>query len=1522
MGNHTHPIHATGRSLPFAPRLAGLALLCLISLFILGPVPSAHGVGLPYNENFNYPKNSGLPSEWLIQDQDNTEESYHNIRKKNHPPKNDLRIVSGGDDPLKHYYTVYLDEITGNFAATIQITGLDNTTSSTKAGLIVQNNLGTDANNKAHIQVAVNRTSGYMMLFDDNGDGTADQSFTREATVAPPNVWLKLIRSDNTFTGFYSTDGTTWETLGTVASTMAESDLNVGLFGYSGQKSWWLWNRKSTSYFDNFTLTDDAATYVYYQDSDGDTYGDSSTSIVTSTDTAPSGYVDDNTDCDDTDATIHPGATELCDGKDNNCDGDTDEGLSTITYYWDGDGDGYGTITNTRQGCTSTGVDNWVTQGGDCNDNNYLINPGAADICGNNINEDCAGGDAVCFSDTICETISDIPLSVTIGGSPAIIMFILDDSGSMEWSVMCAEDEGRFNGLDEYTDNYSRPRWKSQYHGYNRIYYNPGTTYEPWPDSQSYTFTDADFASVAKHPMGFPSEALKNENHGSSTISLTREFDTIDGKTITFGHYYVTSTVDSQPYLIDLGSDSSGPAYYRVTQSRGDSEDHYRTVDSLASITPAEAAQKKVAIGSTFAIAKTNFANWFTYHRTRETATKAALALALQDLSGIKVGIHTLNHSVIRPATPINSETDVKAFLDHVYDVDRDGPTPMKLALEAVGQYFDATDGGLHGGIGDGTSPFSLSTDGGNCQQAFAILMTDGYGNGGAPRNEVGNADGDNNSDWDGTGTDGENATSSEFYGKDSKRLPDIAMYYYERDLVTTLDNEVPVQDPDYEATHQRMVTYTVAFGVQGENDPADYPDCPPSHPDNPLNCPTWPSGGTNEVKVDELWHAAVNGRGKYINTGSPQELSDAINTVLNDITRRTGTAASVAVSSEKLDTGLVIYQGYFDSGDWSGNLEAYNVDSDGVVDLTPEWSAKTQLDAVGWGDRIIFTKNDSTGDTTPFRTRSSLSAAQGGYLTQDQLDYIRGDNSNEIEFSGPFRNRTSKLGDITHSSPILHKGHVYVGANDGMFHAFDADNGNEVFAYVPTFVYPNLAEYSSPNYVHKFYADGTATAKTVGSSDWVVSGLRKGGRGLFGINVTSFETLAEGTPPAIWEYPTQAVPDDDMGYTYGEVTIAEGNDSSAGGQLIFAANGYDSPNGRAVLLILRVDPASGQQRLFKKIDTGVGSSTPGNCNGLSDPLVVDINDDGKADSVYAGDLLGNLWKFDVSSTSRTDWDVAYKTSDVSKPLFSAKNSTGQIQPITSKPSAMFHCDATHKGIIVVFGTGRMLSETDLDNTNTQTIYGIWDWQKEWDLNNGSSDAMAYHMGTFNTPSGTPALRTLSNIDGNSLFPANVNLTLLQQTEESSSDAWRYTSNNAIDWFSPATYLGLAAGASYTGGTHIGWYLDLPDEKERVITKTQIRDSKAYVVSIIPEPAPCASGGTTVGSILSACNGGQLDDPQWDTDGQNGVTSEDDNPSGKKFGDDIYYAPAIIEDKLFFTKDRVEDTTDEVRGLFYWRIRD
>lgn len=130
---------------------------------------------------------------------------------------------------------------------------------------------------------------------------------------------------------------------------------------------------------------------TYYADADGDGYGNPAVTVTACT--PPPGYVTDNTDCDDTNSAIHPGAPEICDGLDNNCNGLIDEGVLN-TYYADADGDGYGDPASSVQACSPP--PGYVSNNTDCDDTNSAIHPGAVEICGNGIDEDCDGIDPVC----------------------------------------------------------------------------------------------------------------------------------------------------------------------------------------------------------------------------------------------------------------------------------------------------------------------------------------------------------------------------------------------------------------------------------------------------------------------------------------------------------------------------------------------------------------------------------------------------------------------------------------------------------------------------------------------------------------------------------------------------------------------------------------------------------------------------------------------------------------------------------------------------------------------------------------------------------------------------------------------------------------------------------------------------------------------------------------------------------------------------------------------------------------------
>ncbi len=1066
---------------------------------------------------------------------------------------------------------------------------------------------------------------------------------------------------------------------------------------------------------------------------------------------------------------------------------------------------------------------------------------------------------ASAVADENCMEIADIPLVTQIESAPPLVMILLDDSSSMNWDILCPESHGKFDGQHKVSK--VTTKWKSQWAGYNRIYYSPDIDYEPWA-----TMSDAD----KDYPL--------TEPNGTTTQNLDSQFDSIDSVSIPYAHFYSWSDSENEPYLITL----SGTArYYRVTPDSV--TDVHATVSDLSYV-----SSPPSDIVVDYNEHRQNFANWYSYYRTRELVAKASLGKVISSVSEIKLGLHSINGSVTETVQPIkiSGEEDKSGYiLEKLYASDTGHSTPLRLGLEDVGQYFDADDNDT-GNIG--ASPFASESDGGTCQQAFVIVMTDGYYNGSTP--SVGNADGDNSSTFDG-------APYGDTY---SNSLADVAMKYYEEDLSSSLADSVPTNAAD-SATHQHMVTYTISFGLTGtltydENCPGDT-----------TACPTWtdPTGG-NDEKIDQLWHAAVNGRGDFLTANDTTELTTALDILLTDIQNRSRTGASVTLSTQKIESTTAIYQTFFDSSTWAGDVQAWSLADTSVMN----WSAKTQLNSVNATDRKILTFNGSTG--VPFR-HATLSGTQQLSITADEVDYLRGNSSKEVDTgNGSFRNRDGKLGDIVNSSPVLFNDMIYVGANDGMLHCFDAATGNEMFAYVPGLVYGNLKNYTDQDYTHNYFVDNTPYTATTGSTSLLIGSLGKGGKGVFGIDISTVSAISETAIPDIWEYPS-AVGDDDMGYSFSSVSMLESNSGTLTTPLIVMGNGYNSNNGHAVLYLLNPDGT-----LFQKIDTESGGTTPELCNGLSSPAPVDIDFDGKVDYVYAGDLLGNLWKFDLTDQTPSNWDVAYNDGSSKMPLFQAKSPDGTVQPITGKPDVMFHCDGSKKGCVVIFGTGSYLSLEDSTSTDIQSIYGIWDWDEEW-MEAGTTSPEKYAMGYF-APFDNDT-RPLSNIDGNPLFPSDLKLTLLQQLQVSLDDDYRDTTSFDISWFSPTAWKNTGPDDTYSAGSHLGWYFDLPTTGERVIADVQINDGRAIVVSITPSQSICSAGGSSIVHVLDACSGAQLDDPQFDTDDDGDVDDDDDNSSGKVL-DNIYYAPVIIEDQMVFDKDVIVETEAEKTGMFYWKLID
>jgi len=691
-------------------------------------------------------------------------------------------------------------------------------------------------------------------------------------------------------------------------------------------------------------------------------------------------------------------------------------------------------------------------------------------------------------------------------------------------------------------------------------------------------------------------------------------------------------------------------------------------------------------------------------------------------------------------------------------------------------------------------------------------------------------------------------------------------MYYYENDLSTGLDDDLPTSASDT-ASHQHMVTYTIGFGISGSLNPDDY-----NLESGPY--PTWPNltDGSNDDKdrIDDLWHAAVNGRGEFLSALDAKGLANALLSIKLTIEARTGSAAPVSVNGvelyENLETGLFMFQSTYNTNGWTGDVNAYRVVSTtGEIVETPEWSAAEKLDTMLLSNRKIATYDPDSEIGIPFQY-GSLTDTQETQLNSEStiVDFLRGDRSLEQQNGGTFRNRFSILGDIVHSSPVFENGVLYTGANDGMLHAFRETDGSEIFAYVPNLVFENLYKLADPTYHdnHIFYVDLSPVIQTgvefsPGSmKTLLVGGLGGGGEGYYALDITGIdESTNFGTDSAVadrvlWELEN----DDDLGFTYARPSIVDSNDDTlnAGGTgwIVITGNGYNSVDGHAVLLIL--DPTNGQE--LKRIDTGVGA-----CNGLSTPVVIDVNYDYKADYVYAGDLEGNLWKFDLTSANHNDWTVAYKDGGGNpQPLFQAPD-----QPITTKPDVMRH--PQRHGYMVVFGTGKYLEVSDFDDTSLNTIYGIWDYGDDSD---DSEYLGAFNRGASDTLSNQPAYVTLLEQE---YVPSPVSdpnnpyfWTVTVGTEEV---VVRILTRNDPNWETLEDDFGQLPNPGTLpephNTVHAGWYFDLPVTGERVVSDVLIRDGNAIVISFMP-PESCSTGGYSIVHEMDASTGGRLLIPQFD----------------------------------------------------------
>ncbi len=459
------------------------------------------------------------------------------------------------------------------------------------------------------------------------------------------------------------------------------------------------------------------------------------------------------------------------------------------------------------------------------------------------------------------------------------------------------------------------------------------------------------------------------------------------------------------------------------------------------------------------------------------------------------------------------------------------------------------------------------------------------------------------------------------------------------------------------------------------------------------------------------------------------------------------GWVAPLEVSNKVIREETKIYRPWFVNGSWMGDLIEYDVGSDdsngsdialsttislagGVPSQECESSNGTG-DTCNWSAHLRFKANEESeddywkdrniiflGDNNVQRFFSSNNIPSSYNLSGDVVDYVRGNRSQEKqgENGGTFRARASLLGDIQHSNPVYVGGpaekykdatyktfktdnefrasQIIVGANDGMLHIFDADTGDENYAYVPSMVIGNLEKLTKDPYEHTYFVDGGLVVRDayLDGKGWrtvLVGGLGAGGKGIYALDVTcpnydqtQGDNCTGDNKKILWEFTGNG--NAHLGYTYGRPTIAKLNDGKF--YAVFG-NGYKSNSGKASLYI--VELSSGD--VTKSIEVGTGQDN--SANGLSAPALVDENSDGMVDFAYAGDLKGNLWKFDLSQTGENEWKVAYAGS----PLIKVP------KPITVKPDVARHPQG---GYMVYFGTGKLIDEDDANDANDANSQG------------------------------------------------------------------------------------------------------------------------------------------------------------------------------------------------------------------------
>lgn len=1066
--------------------------------------------------------------------------------------------------------------------------------------------------------------------------------------------------------------------------------------------------------------------------------------------------------------------------------------------------------------------------------------------------------------------------------------------------------------------------WRVRSSDFNLLYYDPEQDYKPWPGMPDASFTSArsdpqpgsDGYNVLRDLTGFVYDVAVDD-HGFSGVQPSGPASATDGANdlVDLFDSHVEFTVNSasleRRILTTAGAVGMAALNTDCTLAHAQQAVPYSGCFGTTASTSSFSGADVDEYGRTLAESRQNIANWYQYARRRSFVTKGAIASVIAASPGFRFGLSVINNYAslfvqVPGAAAVEYSAHNASLLDDLYSYDWPAAgTPLRRGLERVGAYYD--------NVLAMTDPIISA-----CQQNFSVLFTDGYWNGGDPATAIGNADGD-----------GSTRTLADvaryYYNTDLSPLPDqvptslldsnnrqhmvtFTVAFGVTGLLVDTDNDGWPNPPlagngnwgnPYNSNPEKIDDmWHAAYNSQGVFVAAQSP----------------------QQVVDSIQGALSNiadrvGSSASVATNSGTLSADSyLFQARFDSADWSGQLLAFSINQNgsvdpvpDWDAGNVLDTQNYNTG---REIITYNPEADVIPGGSPEgqgiafrwpasYTAANALTDMSAGQITALLNYAPYPAGTAVAAEIAANQAYGAAVS----NYLRGQRSNE-GLGYNFRTRNAVLGDIVNSDPryvgapgfrypesVAPKSYaafkaayaarspmVYVGANDGMLHGFAEADGRERIAYVPNAVFRNLAELARPSYVHHYYADAGPTivdaflatlddpASAVDGL-WrtvLAAGLGGGGQAVYALDVTNPATFDEANAAdlVLWEFDDSD--DADMGYSYGKPQIAKMANGRwaavfGNGYNNTEADGHASSTGRGVLYVVDLETGN----LIRKLDTGVGSTTTP--NGLATPTLVDFNGDMVVDFIYAGDLRGNVWKFDVSNANPGQWDSDYKAGSSARPLFT----TEADQPITTQPQLAFHPDG-RPGFMVYFGTGKYLEINDNSAAGqaTQAFYGIWD-------KNESS---------------------LTVFDSSNLVEQTIDNQYAEGFDtdgDAANDAFyvlREMSDNNLDFASA-----------------MGWKINLRPQLvegsanadnfgERQVSNAIVRDGRVIFTTLLPSQQPCDFGGSSFVMQVNYRDGGALGYPAFDLNGDRVFDEVDTNASGRMSDVGIVPTLSVLSD--------------------------